>query len=65
MNEKEKGREEECILEAQQNAKSLQVRIGGGKRENVKQYAFNMVCGPATSQKQFFDHCGIRGLLDR
>ena len=23
-----------------------------------------MVCGPATTQKQFFDNCGIRGLLD-
>ena len=36
MNSKESEREEGCVLEAQQSAKSLQVRTGG--RENVKQY---------------------------
>jgi hypothetical protein len=43
MNENEKGREEGCVLEAQQGNKGLQVRTGG--RESVKQYAFNMVSG--------------------
>jgi hypothetical protein len=63
MNDNEKGREEQCVLEAQTSGKAVQVRTSG--RESMKQYAFNMVSGPSTTQKQFFDGCGIKSLLGK
>ena len=66
LNDNEKANGQQGVIAAQEDGRSLQVRTqtGGGARESVKQYSFNKVCHPGTTQEQFFDNCGIRGLLD-
>ena len=65
LNENEKANGQQGVIVAQEDGRSLQVRtLTGGTRESVKQYSFNKVCHPGTTQEQFFDNCGIRSLLD-
>jgi kinesin family member 12 len=65
MNENERNRNDRQVLYVEESGTAVTLRApGGGGRETVKNYRFNMCFLPKTSQEQFFDTCGIRNLLD-
>ena len=65
MNENERTRNDRQVLFVEDSGNAVTLRApGGGGRETVKNYRFNMCFLPKTTQEQFFASCGIRNLLD-
>ena len=65
MNENERNRNDRQVLYVEESQTAVTLRApGGGGREVMKNYRFNMCFLPKTSQEQFFNNCGIRNLLD-